>query len=410
MVEEEAKKGKSKGRYVTWAVAIGLVVYVGWMLGPYLRSTLIRDAAVTTWIHVATSPIYGEVGQTLPKPGDEIADEGHIVQVRNAKADSSGMDNASAEVDAAESRVVAASSLLSQLIHLREERRQQFEAYRKVYLKELKAELHGTRQQLQRGQAELETLTRLANRKQKLARSGSASHSDVDEAHTRRLAMGRVLAHLVEEESKQVARYEAALADIIVLDDGSDPDWGERTLHELDSEIAHAGYHLAEAKATLETAKAQASAEAENFKNLTHGHVKAPAGAVLWSTIVGEGAAVDIGTPVASWIDCDLLLVDVPVADAEVPLLPPGTDAKVIFEGDARAHNAFVYLTRGSASTIKEDDLAALAKGREAGIGQVILLLELDRQEMEHCPVGHAAYVDFPDIGLIDVIRARLRI
>ncbi|MEQ8653013.1 MAG: HlyD family efflux transporter periplasmic adaptor subunit [Kiloniellales bacterium] len=410
MVEEEAKKGKSKGRYVTWAVAIGLVVYVGWMLGPYLRSTLVRDAAVTTWIHVATSPIYGEVGRILPKPGDEIADEGHIVQVRNAKADSSGVDTASAEVEAAASRVKAASSLLAELKRFREERQRQFEIYRDVYLTELDVELRGTRLRLQRGQTELETLARLAARKEKLAKSGSAAQSDLDEARTRMLTLERLLAGLAEEESKRVARHEAALTGIIVLDDGSDPEWGERSLHELDSDIAHAQYRLAEAKANLRNAKAQAAAEAENFENLTQGHVKAPAGAVLWSTIVGEGAAVDIGTPVASWIDCDLLLVDVPVADAEVPLLKPGTEAKVIFEGDARSHNAFVYLTRGSASTIKEDDLAALAKGREAGVAQALLLLEMDRDHEEHCPVGHAAYVDFPDIGLIDVIRARLRI
>ncbi|GAB5468141.1 MAG: hypothetical protein Kilf2KO_11710 [Rhodospirillales bacterium] len=409
-MEDEARTRRNHGRYVTWAVALGLVVYIGWMLGPYLRSTLVRDAAVTTWIHVATSPIYGEVGRILPKPGDEIADKGHIVLVQNAKADSSGVDAARAEVEVAENLVDASSTLLDRLIRFREERRQQFEAYREVYLTELDVELRGTRRQLQRGRAELETLARMADRKETLTRSDSAARSDLDETHARMLALERLLAGLAEEESAQMARHEAALGSIIVLDDGSDPDWGARTLHELDSEIAHAEYHLAAARGRLENARARAAAEAENFKNLTQGHVKAPAGAVLWSTIVGEGAAVDIGTPVASWIDCDLLLVDVPVADAEVPLLRPGTQAQVIFEGDTRTHEAVVYLTRGSASTIKEEDLAALAKGRDAGVAQALLLLEMDRQELELCPVGHAAYVDFPDIGLIDVIRARLRI
>ncbi len=211
-------------------------------------------------------------------------------------------------------------------------------------------------------------------------------------------------------ELKLTARRTAALGGTIVLDDGSDPDWGARTLHELDSAIAEAHFHHAEAMARLKSAETQAGAEAENFKNLTEGHVKAPPGAVLWSTIVGEGAAVDIGTPVASWIDCDLLLVDVQVADAEGPLLRPGTTASVIFEGDARAHDAIVYLTRGSASTIREDDPATLAKGRQHGVAQALLLLELDAEDEARCPVGHAACLDFPDIGPIDVVRARLRI
>lgn len=409
-MEPEPEKKKSKGRYVTWAVAIALVVYVGFMLGPYLRSTLVRDAAVTTWIHVATSPIFGEVGRILPKPGDQIADHGRIVQVQNAKADRSHLDTALAEIDAAESMVEAAVAYLTRLEELKQQRQVQFEAYREIYLAELTAELRATRQQLLRGHEELETLGRLAARKERLAKSGSGAHSDFDEARTRMLALERHLASLSGLESKQSARRDAALTGIIVLDDGSDPDWGARTLHELDTALAEAQFRVADAKTDLENAEAQAAAEAENFKNLTEGYVKAPAGAVLWSTIVGEGAAVDVGTPVASWIDCDLLLVDVPVADAEVPLLRPGTEAEVIFEGDARAHSAIVYLTRGSASTIKEDDLAALAKGRDAGVAQALLLLEMDEMDGERCPVGHAAYVDFPDVGLIDVIRARLRI
>ncbi len=409
-MDEGEKKGKGKGRYITWAVGIALVVYVGFMLGPYLRSTLIRDAAVTTWIHVATSPIYGEVGRILPKPGDEIEGHGRIVQIRNDKADRSQLDGALAEVDASESLVAAAMSYLQGLNGFKQDREAQFEEYRRVYLAELDVELQGTRQQLARGQEELDTLTRLAVRKERLTQSGSVALSDLDEARTRMLALQRHLAGLASLETKQLARREAALKDIIVLDDGSDPDWGARTLHELDAAIAEAQFRLAEAKANLENAEARLLAEQENFKNLTEGHVKAPPGAVLWSTIVGEGAAVDIGTPVASWIDCDLLLVDVPVADAEVPLLRPGTEAQVIFEGDAHSHSAIVYLTRGSASTIKEDDLAALAKGRDHGVAQALLLLEMDERDRERCPVGHAAYVDFPDVGLIDVIRARLRI
>ncbi len=32
------------------------------------------------------------------------------------------------------------------------------------------------------------------------------------------------------------------------------------------------------------------------------------------------------------------------------------------------------------------------------------------RGSFEVCPVGRAAYVDFPNIGLIDIVRARLRL
>jgi hypothetical protein len=69
-----------------------------------------------------------------------------------------------------------------------------------------------------------------------------------------------------------------------------------------------------------------------------------------------------------------------------------------------------VLLARGSASTLGRADLAALAKGRHEGVAQVLLELPHDPEEFQSCPVGRAAYVDFPGIGLIDVIQARLRL
>jgi hypothetical protein len=43
-------------------------------------------------------------------------------------------------------------------------------------------------------------------------------------------------------------------------------------------------------------------------------------------------------------------------------------------------------------------------------VAQVLLEFPSKPQEFEECPVGRAAYVDFPDVGLIDIIRARLRL
>ena len=119
---------------------------------------------------------------------------------------------------------------------------------------------------------------------------------------------------------------------------------------------------------------------------------------------------VKAGTPLVEWLDCSSLLIDVPVADAEVPLIKPGMIANVILEGDSVTRQGEVLLTRGSALTLGRDDLAGLAKGRGEGVAQVLLEFSHERENFDGCPVGRAAYVDFPEIGLIDVIRARLRL
>ena len=110
------------------------------------------------------------------------------------------------------------------------------------------------------------------------------------------------------------------------------------------------------------------------------------------------------------WIDCRALLVDVPVSDAELPLIGPGAPAEVVLEGEPRTRAAVVLLARGSSATLGRADLAAIAKGRTDGVAQVLLRLDADPSEFERCPVGRAAYVEFPNVGLIDILRARLRL
>ena len=78
----------------------------------------------------------------------------------------------------------------------------------------------------------------------------------------------------------------------------------------------------------------------------------------------------------ASWIDCSIMLVDVPASDVELALLHKGAAANVVLEGEERVRRGTVALTRGAAATIGQTDLAAVAKGRYRGIGQVLVSLE----------------------------------
>jgi len=116
------------------------------------------------------------------------------------------------------------------------------------------------------------------------------------------------------------------------------------------------------------------------------------------------------GTPVARWVDCQALLVDVPVSDIEVSLIVPGQRASVVLEGEGRSREGTVLLTRGSAATLDDGELAATAKGRDPGTAQVLLTLPHEPREFESCPVGRAAFVDFPGVGLVDIVLARLRL
>ena len=82
----------------------------------------------------------------------------------------------------------------------------------------------------------------------------------------------------------------------------------------------------------------------------------------------------------------------------------------MILEGEKSWHSAKVVGLRGAAETLGAADLAAVAKGRQAGEAQVLLKLQAEAHNFKTCPVGRAAYVHFPGAGIGAVLLARLRL
>jgi multidrug resistance efflux pump len=279
-----------------WALVglVALLAYAGWIGAPYLRSVVVRDAAVTTWIDTATAPIKGFVDDDPPHAGDSVGRDGVLTLIENPFADRTPVAKAEGEVDRAKERL--------------------------------------------RGLKEL------------------ASSLDADPSSRARTAV--------------------ELADAEV-------------------EVKTAETILASAKGAYENERLQP--------------VKAPPESYIWSLIASPGAFVRAGAPIASFVNCGFMLVDVPVSDVELSLLETDSPARVVIEGDRTVRTGKVYLTRGAAATVGADDLAALAKGRYPGVGQVLVKLEPTAAEIEACPIGAAAYVDFPEIGFFDMLRARLR-
>src|SRR6185437_10595226 len=94
----------------------GLLAYIGWMGGPYLRSVILRDAAVTSWINPTTSPVAGYVGPHLLYAGDRVGADGVIAVIADPLADRSALARAEADLDRAQVRRQA----LEQLVAVRE--------------------------------------------------------------------------------------------------------------------------------------------------------------------------------------------------------------------------------------------------------------------------------------------------
>lgn len=395
-----------------WVYAVGVLIflaYASWLIGPYLRSVIVRDAAVTSWSNVATAPIEGEL--EFQQGIDEVvAEDGVIANIRNDHLSREALSRAQIRLDHTRARVGVHEEYLRDIKELDRDRAGLKAQYADIFRAEVDVEIVRLQRQMEVTSGRLDVMRKISTRKKRLETYGAESDAAVDESILRVSELERQLTQLQSDIEHARVRRKAADTGVFITVDGEDPDWVRGSRIELKLAKKQARLELREAQAELKLARATLGSAQDDFRRLSEAAVTALPGSIIWSERVAPGAVVQAGSPVAEWLDCSVLMVDVPVSDAEVSLIKPGNDANVVLEGETVVRKASVLLTRGSASTLGREDLAALAKGRREGVAQVLLDFSTHRDTIETCPVGRAAYVDFPGVGLIDIIRARLRL
>jgi hypothetical protein len=385
------------------------VVYSAWISGPYLRSIVIRDAAVTAWSHVVTAPIEGTVIFGTLNIGRKVGDVGNIAWVRNEHISNEAIDAAQLRLDLAQASEAQAEKMVTEIEQLEDDRRATKDEYAKLFRAQLDTRIGTYRTMITLSEERLEVMKVITARKERLASSGTGSINASDEVQLRLNDVKLALDELRGDLSYALRRRQAADRGIFLDDSGSDPDWvlENRIGLKLEKKKAREEHRAAE----IESAAAQAALERTrtDYRRLSEAEVKAPPGSILWRLRAVSGMAVSEGAPVAELVDCKELLVDMPISDAEASLITTGDPAVVVLEGEKRQRSGKVLLVRGSASPLDQHELVALAKGRRKGLAHVLLELEVTEEDATVCPVGRAAHVDLPGVGLIDVILARLR-
>ena len=115
----------------------------------------------------------------------------------------------------------------------------------------------------------------------------------------------------------------AAERGVFITADGTDPG-GPTEAGTSCGATSHGTSQLAEAEATLANARDVAEVTPRRSSAPVSACVDRAAGSLIWSVFVGADDGRVPGSPVAEWLDCSVMLVDVPVSDVEVALLRPG--------------------------------------------------------------------------------------
>ena len=392
-----------------WLTLALAALYAIWIGGPYLRSIVVRDGAVTTWLQVVASPIPGQIGTDSLAPGDTVGSDGRILTVENPRFDASGLARARAELDAARAREASAARILRDLEAVVARRARITAEYTQAFKNNLDTRIGGMREYVALLQRQLELARIDETRATTLVPGGVQTQAAADAAAARVAEIQVSIVDMQTGLDRSLLHRKAADDGMLMLDDASDGAAMQRSLDDARMRLEAARGNLAVARMEAEAA-ARVVAEAETHAARTRtAVVTGRPGALVWSRTGAPGAAVQAGTPVASWIDCRVLLVDAAVSDVYIPLLRPGAPATVVIEGERDARQGQVVLMRGGAAAIGADDLAAVAKGREPGVGQVLVGIEPTDADRAACPVGRAAFIHFPDVNVFDVARARLR-
>ncbi|SMF78883.1 HlyD family secretion protein [Tistlia consotensis] len=376
----------------------------------YLASVLFRDAVMTNWVYVATAPISGQVEAPVPKPGDRVAGDGSVLRIRNLQADDTAVARLDAERARMQQRIKELETRLAQLQSTSAQWQRRSDVYAKVFRDAVEADLAGLEEKLAFTRKQLDYSSRVAKRIETLASRGNASLSTAD----KRLAEVMDLKSQQSDLEKEIAhtrhRVEAAREGVFITADGTNPDWAFGSRDVLDLKLIEASDALAEAKGALAKLALEREAAAQQLKRDSTAGVSLPAGSLVWSVEAGPEATVGRGAALLEWIDCRKPLVDVPVSEVDLALIREGEKVEVRVDGVDEPLSGEVVYKRGAAARLDRRQLAAVAEQAGDPRAQVIVALEKSGFGPDNCPVGRAAFVDFPTVGPLSSLATFLRL
>src|SRR5262249_49694348 len=148
--------------------------------------------------------------------------------------------------------------------------------------------------------------------------------SAADPASSRSGDRQRMITDLETSIARAGLRRRAADRGVFLLGDGGDAGVEQRSLEDARLKLAEIEADLAGAKTAVEASRRVVDAARDAYQSARRTTIQAPPGSMIWSLLTAPGATVQPGSPVADWLDCSVMLVDVPVADVEIGLLRPG--------------------------------------------------------------------------------------
>src|SRR5436190_22052874 len=213
-----ATSGLSR-RAVAWIGLLVLILYSLWIGGPYLRSIVVRDAAVTAWLSVAATPIDGVVKNPL-RVGARVGADGRILTVENPRADPIALSRARADLERARERTAALTQVVRQLEGLAAARASRAAEYAGLFKRNLDAKIGGMTDYVAVTKRRIDLERTEAERRAKLTTEGRETQSAADAAAARVADLERQRVDVQTALNRAILHRKGADGGVYFLDDG----------------------------------------------------------------------------------------------------------------------------------------------------------------------------------------------
>ena len=288
-------------RVLGLAAFAALLIYIAWIGGPYLRSIIIRDAAVTTWINVVRAPIQGYFDTQPLYPGSRAGANGHIAEIKNPLADGTAVAKAEVALTLAKTRVAGLEATLETLNTEIAARAKAAEAYASTYKRDIDERIAHADQAIAHTEKRLAFRRLQANRLETLSSTDQASQTAVDAAMVAALDLERRLTELKAELERATVRREGANHGVLLLDDGADRAEAFRnSLEEMRLNLSRTSSDLDAAKAEIAATEQVLDTTRAVYDKERRFGIEARPGAMVWNLMASPGSSVQPGMPVIS--------------------------------------------------------------------------------------------------------------
>jgi len=174
LMERLGRRGRIALIVVLGAVPLGMAIYQP------LYILLDRDAAVTTWLNVATAPIAGTVQDFTAGVGQTVGETGIVARVVNHSADRSDVIRAEGAMRRAEARLTQLTQYNARVLHLEKEWMERRARYADGFRRDLDLEIQDLERRLALQKELVEIAEASARRRRALRVTGTASQAEED--------------------------------------------------------------------------------------------------------------------------------------------------------------------------------------------------------------------------------------